>query len=93
MLLHELFFRTYSLGRQGISLFSQFVSVFQIFKLLVPRNRNLEKKIAHPPGAATTVAGRFFRRPAATVGQKKVQFWKKMAMNMRQETKHPNKKG
>jgi len=47
MLLHEPFFWTFSLGRQGISRVSQSVSVFPTFKLFVPRNRN-SKKICTP---------------------------------------------
>ena len=49
MPLHEPFIRTFSLGPQGISRFSQAVSVFANLKLLVPRNRN-SKKIARPRG-------------------------------------------
>ena len=37
--LHKLFFRTFSPCCQGISCFSQFVSVFSTFKLFVPPNR------------------------------------------------------
>jgi len=57
----KLFFLTLPFFGTGISLFSQFVSVFSTFKLFVPLNRN-SKKFLHALEVLASGAGTLQKR-------------------------------